>query len=132
MVALDRDGWARARKVRAARAVNASIMECKFSVGQRVALKYDLSMEWEQNAQLLPYINQLPKIGVTYTIRDIYLDPQTKVPALHLNEITNGVLPHINMEVGFAAALFKPITDISIFTEMLKRTSMPKELENAQ
>jgi hypothetical protein len=106
-------------------------MECKFYVGQKVVAVEPVERDHPANIHLSPYVNQIPIKGQVYTIRMVYIDDGMHKPAVLLNELVNRIYPKAGHEVGFSASIFRPATDISIFTAMLKRTTMPKELENA-
>lgn len=65
------------------------------------------------------------KVGVVYTIRELYAIPENGHLGLRFLEIRNEPRQYLNafMECGFYANRFRPLverkTDISIFTRML-------------
>jgi len=92
-------------------------MECKFFVGQKVVCAVDYSpLKFLFSLEILPILNK------TYTIRAINnVDNQI---GILLEEIHNPQREYATgfHEVHFDAEDFKPLTDISIFKEMLNKT----------
>jgi hypothetical protein len=67
------------------------------------------------------------KLGRVYTVR--YVGDFRDLPVCCLDEIIRPVEPLTGKESGYAQARFRPVverkTDISVFTEMLKRWKVP-------
>lgn len=65
----------------------------------------------------------LPSEGVTYTIRDVAIRPNTRGLYLRLEEIINPPMPGCALESGFLIRCFRPVkqTDISVFKKIAKR-----------
>jgi hypothetical protein len=96
-----------------------------FRVGQKVVCVVafdDMARSWGFSG---------PAKGSVYTIREF--DDRGDAPALRLVEIVNPPCKHRNIsepiEPGFAVTGFRPVverkTDISIFTEILRKASKP-------
>lgn len=99
-------------------------MECKFRVGQSVTpIKRPTRILSKETHPIMP------KMGQILTIRDIIIDPPTGLVGLRFDEIKCGIHPILRMECGFVACEFRPLTDITIFQNMLTKQPIRKMVE---
>ncbi len=94
-------------------------MECKFYIGQRVTLREPYS-DLRENITF-------PIFGEIYRIREIFMDTVRDRVGVTLEEIRHAPqdLADGYREPGFYYAIFRPVTDISIFTKMLADDCVP-------
>jgi hypothetical protein len=92
-----------------------------FRVGQKVVCV-------KEPHKANPRVTQ-PVVGKVYTVRQTYLSWPDSKPGIVLDEIQNGIHRASGQEYGFYASRFRPVverkTDISIFTEILRKASKP-------
>lgn len=100
-----------------------------FHIGMKVVCIEDLSFPclralWPNGWPIIP------KIGKTYTVRDVFIDSDTNKLGLRLVEIRCGISGS-GVECGFSAVYFRPIvvTNIDVFTAML--APAPKQTVSA-
>ena len=100
-------------------------MECNFYVGQKVVC-----------VDTFPYKGKPGGIneGEVYTIREIvdFISPdlQRHGICVYLKEVIRP--PWHGVEVPFFAKRFRPVTDISIFEEMLNNAPSPELMEELE
>ena len=92
-----------------------------FKVGQRVECVDDDpatygSFRWNEDAVC---------VGQVYTVRRCFV--HEGLPTLWLDEIKRSEIARLihGADVGYAASRFRPVTDISIFTNMLNQAPVP-------
>jgi hypothetical protein len=102
-------------------------MDCNFVVGQKVVcVDADLHEEWDTNRirvyDMMEGLDGLTKNEI-YTIRGFTVDYGNII--VYLDEITRKLQPDTNIEAGYHHARFRPLRDLTIFHDILRKANVP-------
>jgi len=107
-------------------------MDCTFVPGQRVVCVDDrLNTEYNNKPNAKYYytdnLDGLTKDEI-YTIRDVLIDEAHDVVVVRLVEISRPPLHPLDpdsVEAYYAAQRFRPLRDLTIFNEILRKANVP-------